>query len=475
MKKLKVKSLPVRKEGLKFKVWKSHFQLSYFKLSLIIISVSFSNFISSQTTPGSFSFSLQQAVDYALQNNTKVQNAKYDEEIAKNKVKEVTGIGLPQINGSFDVRDFIEIPTQLVPGEFFGAPPGTYLGVQFGTQYNAVAGIEASQLLFDGTYIVALQATKTFTELSQKASSRTKTETAVAVSKAYYSVLVNDERKKLLDANVARLKKLTDDTKALNENGFVEKIDVDRITVAFNNLLVEQEKVTKLLELGVYLLKYQMGMPQTDNLTLTDNLESVNFQPTNFSLEKFNYSSRIEFSLMETQKNAMQLQLKRERFSYMPNLILYGSGSANAMRNKFDIFDTKQRWYPTVVVGARLGVPIFDGLQKNYRIQQAKLNLLKAENDMKFVQQSIDLELSASRIALQNASSAVETQKKNIILAEEISRVAKIKYDQGIGSNLEVLNAETSLKEAQVNYFSALYDAIIAKIDYEKANGILVK
>jgi outer membrane protein len=247
----------------------------------------------------SSSMTLQQCIDYAMQNQVKVQNALYDEESARYKVKEVTGIGFPQVSGSIDVKDFIEIPTMLVPGEFFGGPPGSFIGVQFGTRYTTTAGIDASQLIFSSDYIVGLQATKTYLELSKKSTQRTKIETASGVSKAYYTVLVNQERMELVNANVERLKKLLDDTRILNTNGLVEKLDLDRVTVAYNNLLVEKDKIQRLLDLGMGLLKYQMGMEQSASLTLTDKLADINFK-ADISAEKFDYTKRIEYSLFQT-------------------------------------------------------------------------------------------------------------------------------------------------------------------------------
>lgn len=421
---------------------------------------------------GKYSFSLQQAIDFAVKNQAQMANAGYDEQIARQKVKETVGIGLPQINGSFDVKDFLEIPTSVIPAQAFNpfAAPDEYMAVQFGTQYNATAGVDASQLVFSSEYLIGLQATKTYLELTQKATQRTRIELTAAVTKAYYSVLLNEERMKLLDANVARLKKLSEDTQILNTNGFVEKIDLDRVTVAYNNLLVEKEKISRLMELGNNLLKFQMGMDQMASLTLTDKLTDVKFMPDAAS-EKMDYGKRVEYSLMQTQKNLSQLQLKRYKMGYLPNMVLYGSATANAYRSKFDIFNTSKGWYPMVVVGARIGVTLFDGLQNQHRIQQSKMEILKAENNLKMIQQSIDLEISGAKANLLNASVAVDTQKKNIELAESIYKASKLKYEQGVGSSLEVMSAETSLKEAQTNYFSALYDAMISKVDYDKANG----
>lgn len=421
-----------------------------------------------------YSFSIQQTIDFALQNQHDIKNAIVDEEIAKKKVNEVMGMGLPQINSSFDMKYFLEIPTSLIPAEFFGGPPGAFAAVQFGTKYQATAGMDASQLIFSGDYFLGLKASKVYVELSTKAIQRTKIETAATVSKAYYTVLINEERMKLMDANIVRIKKAMDDTKVLNDNGFVEKIDLDRLTVTYNNLLVEHEKVLRLLKLGTYLLKYQMGMDINASLTLTDKLSDVKFDlSSNVTVEKFDYSKRVEYNLFETQHKLASLDLKRNRFSYLPNAFAYGSLSGSAQRNTFTIFETGYQWYPTSLIGAKVTLPIFTGLQRSAKNQQAKLALQKAENNITFIKSSIDLERTSSMTMLQNASELLENQKKNITIAEEVFRLSKLKYEQGVGSNIEMITAETALKESQTNYFNALFDALVAKIDFDKANGNL--
>lgn len=422
----------------------------------------------------SFSFSLQQAIDYAMQNHKDVKNAIIDERIAQKKVNEIMGMGLPQVNASFDLREFIEIPTSLIPADFFGGAPGTFAAVKFGTKYNATAGLDASQLIFSGEYFLGLKASKVFVEISAKSTQRTKIETSATVSKAYYTVLVNEERTKLMDASIARLKKTLDDTKVLLDNGFVEKIDHDRLFVTYNNLLVEQEKIQRLLAVGTYLLKYQIGMDINAGLVLTDKLADAKLDIAGTaSAQKFDYKKRVEYGIFETQFKLAKLDQKRQRLSYLPTAFAYGSLSGAAQRNEFDIFDTDKRWYPTSVIGAKVTMPIFTGFQRHSKNQQAKLSLMKAENNMDFIKKSIDLELASSTTILQNASSSLENQKKNIAIAEEVVRVSKLKYEQGVGSNLELITAETSLKEAQTNYFNALFDALVAKIDFDKANGNL--
>ncbi|MEO5571239.1 MAG: TolC family protein [Bacteroidia bacterium] len=423
----------------------------------------------------SYSFSVEQAIEYGIQNKQTVLNAAVDQEIAQKKVNELKGIGLPQINGFVDAKKFFDIPTQVVPASAFGGPEGLTQAFQFGLAYNASAGVDASQLLFDGTYIVGLQASKTYVELSEKTYQQSKIETAEMVSKAYYNVLVSTERMEFLDANIARIKKLMDDTKAFYDNGFVEKIDVDRVQVTYNNLTNETERAKKNIELSKLLLKFQMGMDLKTDLTLTDNLKNIKFEEAMPADEPVDYTKRIEYSILQTNQHLQELDLKKNRFQYLPSLYAYADLSTYAYRYDFDFFDSDKGWYPTSFFGAKMSIPVFDGMQRRSRIAQAKLELKKTESNFKLLEQSISLETESSKIKLQNNIASLITQGKNRDLAEEVSRVSKIKYDQGVGSNLEVVTAETDYKEAVNNYYLAMYEAIVAKIDYLKATGTLIK
>jgi outer membrane protein len=445
--------------------------VKFFLTTLIVSKV---GLLSAQRNEA-FSFSLQQAIDYAWQNNATTKNAAIDIEIAKKKVNELIGIGLPNVSGSADINKFIEIPTSFVPAEFFGGDAGTYAPVKFGQPYSASVGVSASQLIFDGSYLVGLQASRTYAELSKKTYDQSKIETAANVSKAYYTVLVNRERQALLLANVERVKKLKDDTKAMFDNGFVEKIDNDRIELTYNNIVVEEQKVKRYLIIAENLLKFQMGMDLNSTLELTDKLATITLDETIPLEEKSDATKRIEYSILQTNKKLQELDLKRNRYEYLPSLVAFGNYSANASRNEFTVFEsgTGRGWYPSSIVGLKLTVPIFDGLQKSARIGQSKLTLQKIDNGFKALEQSINLETQNSRTQLLNSIETLKLQRKNKDLATEVARVSKVKYDQGVGSNLEVINAETSLKESETNYFGALYDVLISKIDYAKATGSL--
>ncbi len=422
-----------------------------------------------QQTDTTANFSLKQAVDYAQKHQSSVLNARIDEQIAKNKVKETIGIGLPQLSGNAGFQDFIKIPTSLLPGEIFGQP-GTQIPVQFGVKYQSSAGLELTQLLFDGSYIVGLQASKTFKELSNRNLKRTRIETSVAVTKAYYSVLVSNEQFSLLNANLERLKKSLNDTEAFFKNGFVEKIDVDRLKVLKNNLETERENVIRLLALNLNLLKFQMGMPVQSKLTLTDSISALQMETATAAVaDTTAYRSRIEYSLLETQKKLNELDLKRYKSQYLPSLVAFGSTSRSFQSNNFsDLFDQS---FPSTVIGLKLSVPLIAGGQKLYRVRSVKLEVMKTENTIANLKNGINLEISQTQTAYTNGMQSLENQKRNMELAKDVLRVTRVKYEQGVGSSLEVTTAETALKESQNNYINALYELLINKVNLDKALG----
>ncbi len=426
-----------------------------------------------QQRPDSSSrLSLKQSIDYALQHQGNVINAQYEVKKAGAKVNEITGIGLPQLNASGNVQDFFELPTTLIPAQFFGGPPGDFIPLKFGTQYNTGGELDASQLLFDGTYITGLEAAKTYRELSQKSLVQTTIQTVSLVSKAYYTVLVTNWKLQMVKADAARLKALLDETEAMYKNGVAEKLDWERIKVNYNNITTQIQNTQRLVRLSNKLLKFQMGMPQTDSLTLTDSLKSIPIVPDLESDSAFNPSNRIEYSMAQTQIRANQLMLQKDRYSNLPSLLLIGSVSEQTYGEKLEFNGT---WYPTGIVGLKVNLPLFSGFQRANRIQQDKIGLLESENNLNTIRQSIALDIANSATNFSNALSDLKNQQANMDLAQSVEHDSKIKYESGTGSYLEVVDAETSLTEAESEYYSALFSALVAKVDYEQAKGTLYK
>ncbi|MDQ6756318.1 MAG: TolC family protein [Bacteroidota bacterium] len=417
-------------------------------------------------------FTAKQAVDYAIKNSAQVKNALIDIQIQKQTNKEITASAFPQINGSASINDFLAIPTNVIPAEFSGGPPGTYIPIRFGTKYNASAGVDLQQILFDGQVFVGLVARKTAMEFYTKTAEVTQELIKANVYKIYYQLVVGKKQIESIDANIARFEKLLHDTREIYKNGFAEKLDVDKVDVQLNNLKTEKLKAENQLTAGNEGLKFLMSMPQKENLILADTLSADELGSTLLD-ENYNYNDRKEFQLLTIGSKLNEFNIRRYKLTKIPTVSGFANYSKNALRKTFDIFKAGAPWYSTSIIGLKISVPIFDGGARNARIEKAKLELQKTRNNIEQLKLSIDNDVEQSRIKIKNALATMENQKKNIELAEQVYRTTKLKYEQGLGSNQEIYNAQTELKVAQNNYYSSLYDAITAKIDYLKAAGKL--
>jgi outer membrane protein TolC len=439
------------------------------KIALVLVMVSA---VRPTLAQDKYALSAKQAVDYAMKNSVQVQNALKDVEIQLQQNREITASAYPQITGSINATDYLKLPTTLIPAEFFGGPAGTFQAVTFGTKFNSTYGVNAQQLLFDGQVFVGLQARKTSIEYRERNVAVTKEQIKANVYKIYYQLVVGKKQIDQLDANIARSEKMLHDTKALFENGFQEKLDVDKVNVTLSNLRTQKTQVENNLQSGYLGLKYLMGMPMKYELVLTDTL-SDSFLREGVLSDSVRYEDRQEYQLLKSVEKLNTYDIKRYKYTYIPTISLTGAYSRNAQRNTFDFFKGGEPWYTTSYIGLQINVPIFDGFARDSRIKSARLTLAKTENQITGLKNQINQEVTTARINISNALIAIDEQTKNMQLAEQVYNQTKLKYEQGLGSNLEVTNAETELRTAQNNYFTALYDVIIARINYLSAVGKL--
>lgn len=231
----------------------------------------------------------------------------------------------------------------------------------------------------------------------------------------------------------------------------------------------------RLIGLSENVLKFQMGYKVGDAISLTDSISVNRESVATLNSGKIDISNRPDYQLLQSQQALSKLDLKRQRLGYLPTLAAYGSLQYNAQRQEFDFFDRKKDWFNIALIGATLNFNLFDGLQRHNRIQQAKIAVLKNENNLKNIELAADMEATVADITYTNAYATLQTQKRNMELAQHVYDVVQKKYGAGVGSNLEITTAESSLKEAQTNYYNSLYDMLVAEIDYKKATGTLVK
>jgi len=384
-------------------------------------------------------FSLKDCVEFSHKNNVQVKNALLNVQIQKQINKDITAAAMPTISANIGGNDYLKIPTSLLPGEIFGQPSGSYIPVQFGTKFNANAGIALQQLLFDGQVFVGLRTRNTTIEFQNKNVEVTEELIKTNVYKIYYQLVASKLQITIFDANLERLNKL---------------------------------KANNSIEIGYLGLKTLIGMPSKDTLELTDALNENLLKDDLGMANDFKYQDRKDYQYLGLAKKLNEFNIQRYQLIYLPTLALNGNYSKNAQRKQFDFFG-KGDWFSTSFIGLNLNIPIFSGFSKDAKLQKSRFELKQTENQISNMQLSIDAEIEGAKMVFRAAIATLGFQKQNMQLAENVYNQTKKKFELGTGSNTEITAAQTDLRTAQTNYISALYSAIAAKIDYTKAIGKL--
>ncbi|HXB90650.1 MAG TPA: TolC family protein [Puia sp.] len=421
--------------------------------------------------PQVYEFSLRQAIDYMSKNSVFVKNALLDYQIQEQSNRATTSQALPQVTGNLGLTDFIQIPTTLIPGEFLQQPAGTFVPVQFGTQWNATGGVTLKQVLFDGQVFVGLQARRSSLDFYLKKQEVTEQVLRANITKIYYSLLISRTQIDQIDANISSQKELQHNSSEMFKNGFAEQLDVDKSTVQLSNLESEKIQVEFSIANGYLGLKMLMGMPVNDSLRLTDTVTYDMIRDATLS-DNYKYTDRKDYQLMEIGRTLNEFNVKRYKEGYIPTANFTANYSQNQYANEFDL-GKRNSWFPTTYIGLSINIPIFDGFFKDANIKQAKLQLRQSENNIDSLKLRIDNDVRQAQLRFAAALSTLDFQKKNMDLSERVYMQTRKKYEQGLGSNTEITTALSDQKTAQANYFNALYNAIAARVDYLNAIGKL--
>ncbi|WP_299768603.1 TolC family protein [uncultured Dokdonia sp.] len=413
------------------------------------------------------SFSLEEAIAFALDNNKTAINARRDIAKAIKQKWETTASGLPQINGVIDYQNQLKQPTAFIPAEFFGGEPGTFAPVVFGTQQNASATATLTQLIFDGSYLVGLQAAKAFLNFSENSNEKTQLEVRKGVINAYGSVLITRENIAILNSNIATVKKNLDETRIIFENGLAEEEDVEQLQITYSQLLNQKVNAERLEGIAIQMLNLAIGVDIATDTQLTDTLTSLAkpglglFQD-NPEIEK-NVDYKIAYNLTEQRS----LELKLERSKALPSLRGFINVGTAAGRDIFDFFDSDQRYFASSIFGLTLDVPLFSSGARSARTQRAKIALDQAETDFEFAQEQIRLAYEQAKSQHQLAIDNLEVFKNNLSLAERIEQKNQIKFKEGIASSFELRQAQTQLYAAQNSVLEAMLNMINSKAELE--------
>ncbi len=421
------------------------------------------------------SFSLDESLQFAIDHNVNVQKAKIDRTIANQKVKETIGIGLPQLDGQAKYNYFLNVPVQLLPAELAGGDPGTYIPVKFGQKQSMTGGLTLSQLLFNGSYIVGLQSSKTYKETAALVEEKTGISVKEGIMMAYAAVLVTDENIKTLEENRKVVEKSLYDTKETYKIGLIEYQNVEQLEYSYKSLLANQQNLNRSREKALMALKYLMGYPLDDKMALTSTLDDLIIK--NETLVDLtgtvNTENHIDSRLAENALTISQLKLKLEKSKALPTLSAALASSYNAFSDDFNFLKSSQQWFNTSVVAVQLDIPIFSGLQRHWRTEQAKLDLEKAKLDVEDTKRSLSNKAYAATIDYNNAYNSYKNAEELIELSSSIYNKQRIKFNEGMGTSFDLQQSETQLYDSQAKYYQAAIELIQAKTKLDEALGTL--
>lgn len=421
------------------------------------------------------SFSLAEAQKYAVENSPLAKMSEIEIEKAKKKVWETKAIGLPQVSGSAAFQHYINIPKSLVPATAFNplAAPDDLFEMQFQTQQNANAGITATQLIFNGSYLVGLRTVKSFMEAAQQEKNKSENDIREAVSNAYFSVLVSQENEEVLRESLTLTNKTLEETKGMYKEGFVEEQDYMQLELMVGTLQNNYDNAVRQTGLAMDLLKFQMGLDMNQQISLKDNLQGlmdgINPEAANAPIS---VTRHPEFLLAKTQLRLAELNLSNERSKYLPSLSGFFSHSVAATGEDFELYEstaTGDRWFPGTFVGVNLNLPIFTSGRQAAVVKQALLDHQKATIGVQQLKDGLEMEAKQAQSEYAYATKNVEVSKKNLNLASEIRRKTLIKFKEGVSASLELTQADRQYQESQGQYIGSLFQLLNAKTKLDKA------
>lgn len=432
------------------------------KILLLFIGILLSVSIEAQE---SISLSLDQAIDYALENSYAAINATRDIDAAKKKKWETTTIGLPQISAKIDYQNWIKQQVSLIPAEFFGGIEGEFAEIAFGTKQSMNATATLKQLIFDGSYLVGLQSAKTYLKISKNAKEKTELGIREAVINAYGNVLLSEESMLILEKNIQSLEKTLNDTNQIYLNGFGEEESVEQLQITLASVKSQLSKTRQLNNIAYKMLNITLGIDISSTIELTDNLNTLAKENMDLALLSSNLSieNHVDFKIAKNTEKSNELLMKLEQSKALPSLSSFVNFGYAGFGQNFDFLKKEQQWFDSSLLGVSLEIPIFSSLARSSRTQQAKIELEKAKTNLTETVQKLMLKLETAKTEYNYSIEEFETSKQNLALAERIEKKQQIKFLEGISTSFELSEAQRQLYTMQQNYLQAMLAIITNK------------
>ena len=429
--------------------------------------------LSAQEAPTQLS--LQEAIDFALENNRSVINAGRDIDAAIEQKWETTASGLPQISADVDYQNNLKQQIQVIPAELFGGAPGEFAEVVFGTKHSMTAFATLNQKIFDGSYIVALQSAKVFLEISKNAKTKTDLQVRQSVIDAYGNVLLAEESIAIFNRNIEVLEKNLYETNKIYENGLEEEESVEQLKITLTGVKSSLNNTERLKTIAYQMLNINLGLDVYNPLILTDDLAELTEENKSLALlnTEENPENTIDYQIAKNDTEAKALMLKLEKSKALPTLNAFINGGYSSYSDDFAFTKKSQDWFGSSLFGLNLSIPIFSSGMRSASTQRASINLDKSKTDLLETEQRIKLQIASAKSDYQFAMEDFENKKESLKLAERIEQKNQTKFFEGIGSSFELRQAQTQLYTAQQELLQAMLDVVNSKAALETALNVV--
>jgi len=415
------------------------------------------------------SFTLDEAIAFALENNYSAINANRDIVDAQKQKWEVIAEGLPQINGSVSYQNQLKQPVSLIPAEFAGGEPGEFVPIVFGQAQNANATATLSQKIFDGSYIVGVQATKAFLRFSDNNKEKTDLEVRKATTEAYGNVLLSQESVSIFEKNKEALEKNLFETQKLYENGLGDEESVEQLQITLSSVENQLKNAIRLEEITLQMLNLVMGIAIDAPTKLSENLDDLaqkQVDPTILDSD-FNIENNVDYKLALNLNEQRYFEHKLAKSRALPTLNAFVNYGSSAFADNFNFFSSDQQWFDSSVLGFDLSIPIFSSGKRSASTARAKIAMEKAKTQLSEAEEQIRLQLESSKSEYILAIEQYDTSRNNLDLAERIENKNQIKYSEGLASSFELRQAQTQLYDAQQGYLQSMVEVINKKTNLE--------
>ena len=414
-------------------------------------------------------FSLKEAVQFAVQNSSMSKNAARDIEIAKLQKWETTATGLPQINANITYNNWLKQQISLIPAEFFGGNPGQFSEITFGTKQTMNGTVTVSQKLFDGSYLVGLQAAKVYLEISENAKEKTDIELRKMVAYAYGNVLLSEENLNIVNSNIALLENNLRDLTKVYENGLIEQESVQQLQLTLVSLKSNQNYIKRLNIIAYQMFNNTIGLDLDTPVELTDSLDQLimmyaSLKPLESILEVENV---VDYKIAFNDLKSKELLIKLEKSKALPTLDVFLNGSYSGNNNQFNFLDKSQNWFGASLFGISMNVPLFSSFGRSASTKKARLNLEKSKSLLKDTSEKIKLDISRAKSEYEFAVEDLEIKKEALELSENIAKKNEIKFFEGLVTSFDLSQAQRQLYAAQEDYLSSMLNILTKRIDLE--------